>query len=85
MLLEWRPPAGLRVVGSYEDDGGLGGVFLFEVEQLSLLSDLVGTFDLYFDFQVAPASDREHPLAGPPSSLTWDHSLIEGRLNLRII
>lgn len=85
MLREWQPPEGVRLVRHFQDDGGLGGVMLFELEELTLLVELVGTFDFYFDFQVAPATDEDHPPAGSSSSLTWDHSLIEGKLNLRIV
>jgi hypothetical protein len=82
MLAEWEPPDGVRIVRHFRDDGGRG-VFLFELEELTRLSHLVGAFDLFFDFEVAPATDKDHPIEGTPSTLTWTHRLSEGNPNLR--
>jgi len=83
MLAGWEPPAGVRIVRRFADDAARGGVMLFEMEQLMLLAHLIGTFDFYFDFQVAPATDEDHA-AGASSTLTWDHRLAEGKLDLRM-
>ncbi|HET7737190.1 MAG TPA: DUF3303 family protein [Tepidiformaceae bacterium] len=83
LLSDWQPPEGVRVLRHFTEDGGGRGVMLFELEELTRLVEFVGAFDMHFDFEVAPATDADHPLNGNPSTLTWQHRLSEGNPDLR--